>query len=75
MRFNDLIGKNTKPRPLTYMEQLNVKLEQELTVKPPPKFTALEWAIMEGGGSLELPTRTLPDGSSVSETVFGNPKV
>jgi hypothetical protein len=56
MRFNDLIKRPAKPqRPLTYTESLQAKLRQELSVKPSPKFTALEWAIMEGGGSLELP--------------------
>jgi hypothetical protein len=54
MRFNDLIKRPAKlQRPLTYTESLQAKLRQELSVKPTPKFTALEWAIMEGGGSLE----------------------
>jgi hypothetical protein len=40
-------------RPLTYAEELNSKLRDQLTKKPAPKFTAVEWSIMEGGGSLE----------------------
>jgi hypothetical protein len=40
-------------RPLTYTESLQAKLKQEMAVKPAPRFTALEYAIMEGGGSLE----------------------
>lgn len=56
MRFDDLIRRPAKKqRPLTYTESLNARLKQELASKPTPKFTALEWAIMEGGGSLELP--------------------
>lgn len=54
MRFDDLIKIPAKPqRPLTYKESLEAKLEQALAEKPTPKFTAVEWAIMEGGGSLE----------------------
>jgi hypothetical protein len=54
MRFDDLIKKPAKPqRPLTYTESLQAKLDTEMSAKPTPKFTALEWAIMEGGGSLE----------------------
>lgn len=54
MRFDDLIKRPAKPqRPLTYTESLEAKLKQELSAKPSPKFTALEWAVMEGGGSLE----------------------
>lgn len=61
MRFNDLIKRPAKPqRPLTYTESLQAKLRQELSVKPAPKFTALEWAVMEGGGSLE--TENFADG-------------
>lgn len=56
MRFDDLINRPAKPqRPLTYTESLQAKLATQMAVKPAPKFTALEWAIMEGGGSLELP--------------------
>lgn len=40
-------GKN-----LDYTEQLTFKLNEQLTSKPIPKFTALEWATMEGGGSI-----------------------
>jgi hypothetical protein len=54
MRFNDLIKKTAKPqKPLTYTESLQAKLDAELSAKPALKFTALEYAIMEGGGSLE----------------------
>jgi hypothetical protein len=54
MRFDDLIKKPAKPqRPLTYTESLQAKLNVEMSIKPAPKFTALEWAIMEGGGSLD----------------------
>lgn len=54
MRFDDLIKRPAKKQySLTYTESLQAKLTQELAVKPVPKFTALEWAIMEGGGSLE----------------------
>jgi hypothetical protein len=54
MRFDDLIKKPAKPqKPLSYTESLQVKLNAEMSVKPTPKFTAVEWAIMEGGGSLE----------------------
>ena len=54
MRFNDLIKQPAKPqRPRTYTESLQAKLDSQLSVKPAPRFTALEWAIMEGGGSLE----------------------
>ena len=38
---------------LSYTEQLNLKLNEQLSAKPAPKFTAIEWATMEGGGSLE----------------------
>jgi hypothetical protein len=54
MRFDDLINNPPKPeRKLTYTESLQARLDQEMAKKPTPKFTALEWAIMEGGGSLE----------------------
>jgi hypothetical protein len=54
MRFDDLIKKPAKPqKPLTYTESLQAKLDAEMSAKPTPKFTAVEWAIMEGGGSLE----------------------
>jgi hypothetical protein len=54
MRFDDLIKKPAKPqKTLTYTESLQVKLDAEMSAKPTPKFTAVEWAIMEGGGSLE----------------------
>lgn len=53
MRFEDLIKKPGKPQPLTYAESLEARLKEELEKKPAPKFTAMEWAIMEGGGSLE----------------------
>ena len=54
MRFNDLVNSPKKPRPLTYTESLEAKLNQALAVKPAPKFTAVEWAIMEGGGSIDV---------------------
>jgi hypothetical protein len=54
MRFDDLIKKPAKPqKPLTYTESLQAKLDAEMSSKPAPKFTAVEWAIMEGGSSLE----------------------
>lgn len=54
MRFDDLTKRPAKvQRPLTYTESLQAKLKQEMAVKPAPRFTALEYAIMEGGGSLE----------------------
>lgn len=53
MRFNDLITRSTKPKPLSYTASLESKLKEEMAIKPSPKFTALEWAIMEGGGSVE----------------------
>ena len=54
MRFDDLTKRPAKPqRPLTYTESLQAKLDASMATKPTPKFTALEWAIMEGGGSLE----------------------
>lgn len=56
MRASDLTTKKKVPAKLpTYMESLQARLDSQLAVKPSPKFTALEWAIMEGGGSLELP--------------------
>jgi hypothetical protein len=54
MRLNDLTRKSAKPqKPLTYTESLQAKLAAEIAVKPAPKFTALEYAMMEGGHSLE----------------------
>ena len=54
MRFDDLIKKPAKPqKPLTYTESLQAKLDAEMSTKPAPKFTALEYAMMEGGHSLE----------------------
>jgi hypothetical protein len=54
MRFDDLIRRPAKKqKPLSYTESLQAKLASEMAVKPTPKFTALEWSIMEGGGSLE----------------------
>jgi hypothetical protein len=54
MRFDDLIKKPAKPqRTQNYNEILEAKLQAQMATKPVPKFTALEWAIMEGGGSLE----------------------
>ena len=54
MRFDDLIRRPAKKqKPLSYTESLQAKLASEMSVKPSPKFTALEWSIMEGGGSLE----------------------
>ena len=54
MRFDDLIRRPAKKqKPLNYTESLQAKLASEMAVKPAPKFTALEWSIMEGGGSLE----------------------
>lgn len=40
-------------RELTYTEKLNQQLSEQLVKNPPPKFTAMEWSIMEGGGSLK----------------------
>lgn len=37
----------------SYSEMLEVRLKEELSKKYPRKFTPIEWAIMEGGGSLE----------------------
>ena len=54
MRFDDLIKQPAKPQKLlTYTESLQARLDAEMSAKPTPKFTAVEWAIMEGGGSLE----------------------
>jgi predicted chitinase len=54
MRFNELVNKTTPPSPaLSYTESLEVKLKAHLAEKPAPKFTALEWACMEGGNSLD----------------------
>jgi hypothetical protein len=54
MRFDDLIKKPAKPqKPLTYTESLQAKLDAEMSAKPAPKFTAVEWASMEGGQRLE----------------------
>ena len=54
MRFDDLIKKSAKPqKPLTYTESLESKLKAQMAEKPEPKFTALQWAIMEGGNSLD----------------------
>jgi len=54
MRFDDLIKKPAKPqKPLTYAESLQAKLDTEMSAKPTPKFTALEYAMMEGGHSME----------------------
>lgn len=53
MRFDDLIKRPVKQRPLTYKESLQAKLKTEMAVKPAPKFTALEYAMMEGGHSIE----------------------
>ena len=54
MRFDDLINQPAKPqKPKTYTESLQAKLDAEMSVKPAPKFTALEYAMMEGGHSLE----------------------
>lgn len=55
MRFTDLLHSNKQPeKPLTYAETLEQRLATELTKSPAPKFTALEWAAMEGGHSVEL---------------------
>lgn len=54
MRFDDLIRRPAKQqKPLTYTESLQAKLKQELDAKPAPKFTALEYAMMEGGHCLD----------------------
>jgi hypothetical protein len=54
MRFDDLIKQPAKPqRPLTYQESLEVKLKAKMATKPAPKFTPLEYAMMEGGHSLD----------------------
>jgi hypothetical protein len=63
MRFDDFTKRPAKPqRPLTYTESLQAKLDASMATKPDPKFTALEWAIMEGGGSLE--TENFADGKN-----------
>jgi len=49
-----------KVKPLTYTESLQAKLDAQLAIKPAPKFTALEYAMMEGGHSLE--TENFADG-------------
>jgi predicted chitinase len=51
MRFDDLIKQPS--RPLTYTESLQAKLAASLAVKHIRKFTEMEIAIMEGGGSLD----------------------
>lgn len=67
MRFDDLTKRPDKPqRPLTYTESLQAKLNSQLATKPAPKFTAVEWAIMEGGGSLPEPVTELFDPKSAS---------
>lgn len=53
MRAQDLTSKPQPKKQPTYTEMLEARLRDQLAVKPAPKFTALEWAIMEGGGSLE----------------------
>jgi hypothetical protein len=54
MRFDDLIKQPAKvQRPLTYQENLEVKLKAHMATKPAPKFTPLEYAMMEGGHSLD----------------------
>ena len=61
MRFDDLIKQPARPqRKQTYNESLEAKLKAQMAVQPTPKFTALEWAVMEGGGSLE--TENFADG-------------
>lgn len=67
MRFSDLTSRPTKANTPTYLELLENKLKQELAIKPPPKFTALEWAIMEGGGSLPEPVKELFDPNEASD--------
>lgn len=57
MRLDDLINKKLKDKKISYLESLEIKLKKELETPKPPKFTALEWAIMEGGGSLESPVK------------------
>jgi hypothetical protein len=54
MRFDDLIKKPAQPqRPLTYKESLEAKLQAQMAKKPQHTFTPLEYAMMEGGHSLE----------------------
>ena len=54
MRFNDLTKRPAKQQKLlTYTESLQAKLDAQMAVTPAPKFTALEYAMMEGGHSLE----------------------
>jgi hypothetical protein len=54
MRFDDLIKKPAKPqKPLSYTESLQAKLKQEMAAKTTPKYTALEYAMMEGGHSID----------------------
>lgn len=54
MRFDDLIKKPAPPqRTQTYKESLESKLKAQMAKKPVPKFTPLEYAMMEGGHSLE----------------------
>lgn len=58
MRLEDLIKRPAKPqRPQTYTESLESKLKLHMAKQPAPKFTALEWAAMEGGHSLEETTK------------------
>lgn len=67
MRFDDLTKRPARPqRPLTYTESLQAKLNAQLATKPTPKFTALEWSIMEGGGSLPEPVTELFDPKSAA---------
>ena len=61
MRFDDFTKRPVQPQsPLTYTESLQAKLDAQMAVKPAPKFTALEYAMMEGGHSVE--TENFADG-------------
>ena len=54
MRLDDLIKHPAKPqRPLSYQEILEAKLKAQMATKPAPRFTPLEYAMMEGGHSLD----------------------
>lgn len=54
MRIHDITAAPQRPKkPLSYTESLESKLKDQLAVKPAPKYTALEWACMEGGHSVD----------------------
>jgi predicted chitinase len=54
MRIHDITARPKTPdTPLSYTESLESKLRAQLSEKPAPKYTALEWACMEGGHSID----------------------